>query len=497
LSIRELTALELGDLIKKKKLSSTEAAKAFLDAAKQDLGKSSSDKSKINAFTEIYEESALAAAKAAEERIEKGETLSPIAGVPIVIKDNICSTEGHTTAASKILGGFRSPFDADAVERLRKAGAVIIGKANMDEFAMGNTTENSYYGFTRNPWNLDCVPGGSSGGSAAAVAAGLAPISLGSDTGGSVRQPCGFCNLTGIKPTYGSVSRYGLIAFASSLDQIGPMALDSRDCATLLSIISGRDERDNTSWNNPDKKGITPLKGRKIGLPTNYFEMQGLDACIKERVLEAADILKKLGADMIEIKLPLLEYTVPAYLVISRAEACSNLARYDGVKYGYRSKDAKTIEEVYAKSRGEGFGDEVKRRIIFGYHVLSSENFNTSFLQAQKARNMIKKEYDKALEDCDQVLTPVSPVPAYRIGEHTDDPVEMYIGDIYTASLNLAGLPGAAAPCGFDKNGMPVGMQLIGKRFEDELLLDTITGYQKETDYHKKRPPLFANGGER
>jgi len=495
MNIREQTALELGDLIKKKEISSVEATKAFLEAAKHDLEKNSSDKTKINAFTEIYEESALDAAKVVQKRIDKGEALSPLAGVPIAIKDNICSTEGTTTAASKILGGFRSPFDADAVERLRAAGAVIIGKTNMDEFAMGSTTENSCYGAVRSPWNMEHVPGGSSGGSAAAVTAGLAPIALGSDTGGSVRQPCGFSNLTGLKPTYGSVSRYGLIAYASSLEQIGPMATTARDCEALFSVISGRDERDSTSEGSYG--GVfSDLKKLKIGIPGNYFEYSDLDPCIKARVLEAADFFKKKGAEIIDINLPLLEYTIPAYLVISRAEACSNLARYDGVKYGYKAEGAKTIEEVYAKSRGEGFGDEVKRRVLFGYFVLSSENFDTYFLKAQKVRGLIIKEYEKALDSCDMLLTPVSPVPANKIGEHTDDPEKMYIDDIYTASLNLTGLPGAAAPCGFDKNGMPVGMQLIGKKNEDRLLLDTLMRFQEETDFHKKHPALFEKGGE-
>ena len=496
IDIRNQTALELGESIRSGKISSAEATKAFLDAAKTDLSKTSDDPTKINAYTEIYEESALAAADAAQKAIESGDFLSPLMGVPILIKDNICSTEGETTAASKILGGFSSPFDADAVERLRKAGAVIIGKANMDEFAMGSSTENSYYGVVRNPWDMTKVPGGSSGGSAAAVTAGLAPIALGSDTGGSVRQPCGFCNLTGIKPTYGSVSRHGLVAYASSMDQIGPMALDARDCAVLLSVISGRDYRDSTSaieepFNFCDilhGQESTSLKGRKIGLPTNYFALSALDAGVKARVLEAAETMRSLGAEVIDIELPMLEYAVPTYLVIACAEACSNLARFDGVKYGFRAKDVKTIEEVYSKSRGEGFGAEVKRRILFGYYVLSSENFESHFRQAQRVRGMIQKAYDEALTKCDLMLTPVSPVTAYKIGEKTDDPLEMYIGDIFTASLNLTGLPGAGAPCGFDENGMPVGMQLIGKREGDGLILDTIMKYQKETDFHKKRP---------
>ena len=505
MSIQEFTALELGALIKEKKISCKEAAKAYIDSAKSDFEKASSDETKLNAFTEIYEESAMANAESVQKRIDSGEKLSPLAGVPIAIKDNICSTEGQTTAGSKILGGFRSPFDADVVERLRAAGLVIIGKTNMDEFAMGCTTENSAYGVVRNPWDLGRVPGGSSGGSAAAVSAGLAPIALGSDTGGSVRQPCAFCNLTGIKPTYGSVSRYGLVATATSMDQIGTLTRDARDCAALLSIISGRDERDSTSYieepfNFCDilhgSDATNRLEGKKIGLPESYFELSSLDDEVKSRVLEAAETFRSLGAEIIDIKLPLLEYVVSAYIVISCAEACSGLARYDGVKYGFRAADANTLEEVYSKSRGEGFGDEAKRRVLFGYYVLSSENFDKYFRQAQKVRGMIQKEFDKALTQCDLMLTPISTSTAFKIGTHSDDPHEIYDGNLFTASMNLTGLPGAVAPCGFDKDGMPIGMQLIGKRYDDGLLLDTILRYQTVTDFHKKGPQKKQAEGE-
>lgn len=498
MDIQKLTALELGALIKEKKISSPEATRIYLDAAKRDLNKGQDDETRLNAFTELLEESAVEAAEAVQKKIDAGEFLSPLAGVPVAIKDNICAVEGSTTAASKILGGFRSPFDADAVERLKAAGAVIMGRANMDEFAMGSTTENSFYGPSRNPWDLSRVPGGSSGGSAAAVAAGLAPYALGSDTGGSVRQPCGFCNLTGIKPTYGSVSRHGLVAYASSLDQIGPMALDARDCSVILSIISGKDERDSTSTieepfrpcdliHGDAQKGAR-LDGVRIALPKSYFDLPALESGVKACVLDAAATMRELGAEIVEIDMPLLDYAVPTYLVIACAEAASNLARFDGVKYGYSSPNAETIEEVYAKSRGEGFGAEVKRRILFGYFVLSKDWFEPYFRQAQRVRGMIKRAYSKALEDCDLILTPVSPAPAFRLGEKTDDPLEMYIGDIFTASLNLTGLPGAAAPCGFDKNGMPVGMQLIGKKYGDVEILDALARYQQVTDHHKKRP---------
>ena len=485
MSIRDFTALELGDLIRRKDISSVEAAKVYLDAAKEDKS--------IGAFTELLEESAIKAAEAAQEKINKGEFLSPLAGVPVAIKDNICTTEGRTTAASKILEGFSSPFDADVTERLKAAGAVIIGKTNLDEFAMGSTNEMSCYGITRNPWDLGRVPGGSSGGSAAAVAAGFAPYALGSDTGGSVRQPCGFCNLTGVKPTYGSVSRYGLIAHASSLDQIGPLAKDARDCAAILSVISGRDERDSTSamkepFDFCDMMHGKDQKKRKIALPKNYFEMKGLDEDVKNHVLEAAETMRGLGAEIIEIEMPLLEYAIPTYLVIACAEACSNMARYDGIEFGQRAAGAKTIEEVYSKTRGEGFGDEVKRRILFGYFSLSSEHFDSYYMKALKVRGMIKRLYDKTLEDCDLILTPVTPTPAFEIGRETDDPVEIYIGDTYTASANLTGLPAAAAPCGFSEKGLPIGMQLIGKAFGEGTILGTIARYQLATDYHKQRP---------
>jgi len=495
MEVRDLTALELGELIKEKKISSPEATKAFLKAAKQDYAKAWGDETKIGAFTELLEESALKAAKAVQKRIDKGEFLSPLAGVPVAIKDNICTTEGTTTAASKILGGFRSPFDADVAERLKDAGAVIIGRTNMDEFAMGSTTENSCYGITRNPWDPGRVPGGSSGGSAAAVAAGYAPYALGSDTGGSIRQPCGFCSLTGVKPTYGSVSRFGLAAHASSLDQIGPLARDARDCAVILSIISGKDERDSTSsmeepFNFCDtlhgEKSDGRLDGRKIGLPKNYLALPELGGEVRDRVLEAAETLRGLGAEVREIELPLLEYAIPTYLVIACAEAASNMARYDGIKYGYRSPNAETWEEVYSKTRGEGFGSEVKRRILFGYFALSSEQFEAYFMKAQKVRGMIKRAFGKALEGCDLILSPVSPATAFEIGRQASGPVEIYIGDIYTASVNLTGLPGVAAPCGFDSFGMPVGMQLIGKVFDDGLLLDTLARFQQATDFHKK-----------
>ena len=500
MDIRELTALELGSLIRERKISSPEAARIFLDAAKQDCAKAANDETKINAYTELLEESALKAAESAQKHIDAGEFLSPLAGVPVAVKDNICTSEGATTAASKILGGFHSPYDAGVTERLKAAGAVIIGKANMDEFAMGGSTETSYLGITRNPWDTSRVPGGSSGGSAAAVAARLAPCALGSDTGGSIRQPCSFCNLTGMKPTYGSVSRYGLIAYGSSLDQIGPLARDARDCTVLLSIISGMDGRDSTSdmkepfdfcdvlHGAPGDVSGDRLDGRRIGLPMNYFNMEGLGADVKARVLEAAETMRGLGAEIVEFELPLIDYAVPTYLIIACAEASSNLSRFDGVKYGYRSPNAETIGDVYYRTRSEGFGTEVKRRIILGSFVLSSGYFDAYYKKALQVRGLIKGAFDKALEACDLILAPVCPTVAYGIGGQINDPLAMYLGDIYTTSVNLTGLPGAAAPCGFGEGGMPVGMQLIGKAYSEGLILDTIARFQQATDYHRKSP---------
>ncbi|MCL2112065.1 MAG: Asp-tRNA(Asn)/Glu-tRNA(Gln) amidotransferase subunit GatA [Clostridiales bacterium] len=476
MNIHHLTALELGSLIKAKQLSAPEVARAFLDA-------SAADNATLNAYTEILEESAMAAATAVQKRLDAGESLSPLAGVPMALKDNICSTEGTTTAASKMLGGYRSPFDAAAVEKLKAAGAVIIGKTNMDEFAMGSSTEKSYYGPTRNPWGKNRVPGGSSGGSAAAVAAGLAPYALGTDTGGSVRQPCGFCNLTGVKPTYGSVSRHGLISYASSLDQIGPMARDAADCAAILSILAS------LAVDTPHPPTDAPRPPLKIAMPTNHYDLPGLAPAVRAQVLKTADTLRSLGAEIVETTIPLLECTVPTYLIIACAEASSNMARYDGVKYGYRALETPTINDVFCKTRAEGFGAEAKRRILFGTFVLLSENYDTWYRKAVQTREMIKAAYDEALKACDLILTPVSPTPAYEIGANIEDPLEMYLGDIYTASANLAGLPAAAAPCGFDGDGMPIGMQLIGRPYSESLILDTLASYQEATDFHKKRPP--------
>jgi aspartyl-tRNA(Asn)/glutamyl-tRNA(Gln) amidotransferase subunit A len=490
--IRELGALALGRLIKERKLSSPEATKAYLDAVKAEDGR-------IGSYISVFEEDALRRAEEVQSRIDGGELAdSPVAGVPTAVKDVICVKGKRTTAASKILENFEPPYDAHIIERMNEAGAVVLGKLNCDEFAMGGSTETSYFGVTRNPWNTERVPGGSSGGSAAAVAARLAPYAIGSDTGGSIRQPCSFCNLTGIKPTYGSVSRYGLLAYASSLDQIGPMARDARDCAAVLSVLSGGDARDSTSvMDKPfDFSGALdeaaraagserPLAGLRAALPKNYFEL-GVSEDVKDCILAAAAKFAELGADVEETEIPLVEYAVPAYYIIACAEAGSNLSRYDGVKYGYRSRSASDMLELFYKSRAEGLGAEVKRRIMLGSFVLSSGYFDAYYKKALRVRGLIKRSFDEALERYDLILSPVSPTVAYKIGQRISDPLAMYLADIYTVSVNLAGLPGIALPCGFGEGGMPVGMQLIGKAFSEDSLLRAALIWQQVTDYHKQ-----------
>lgn len=497
--IRELTALELGEKIRERELSCAEVLQSYLDAIRE-------EGPAVNAYITVMEEEAQAQAEAVQRRIDQGEAMSSLAGVPVAVKDNICTNGTKTTAASKMLDNFVPPYDATVIEKLKQGGAVILGKTNLDEFAMGGSTETSFYGITRNPWDPQKVPGGSSGGSAAAVAAGLTPYALGSDTGGSIRQPCAFCNLTGIKPTYGSVSRYGLMAYASSLDQIGTMGRDIRDCAAALSLISGYDFRDSTSiMKNPfDFSGVLKgepfqiketgkhtgdgsLTGLKIGLPKNYFQT-GISAEVESAVLEAAGTFEKLGAAVEEFEIPAIDYAVPAYYIIACAEASSNLSRYDGIKYGYRSQNAKDLTEIFSKSRSEGFGREVKRRIMLGSFVLSSGYFDAYYKKALQVRGLIKNSFDDAFKRYDMIISPVSPTTAYRIGGQIEDPIAMYMADIYTVSVNLSGLPAVALPCGFGNDGMPVGMQLIGKAFSEEGLVGAADVYQNNTDYHKKSP---------
>lgn len=482
-----ISALELSAAIRAKKLNVYDVVNAYIDLIEKTDGK-------YNAFLAMSREEALVRAEQIQSRINAGETLSPLAGIPIALKDNISTTGILTTCASKMLAGYTPVYNATVVDRLEQAGMIIVGKLNMDEFAMGGSSETGAFGSVRNPWDVSRVAGGSSGGSAASVAASEIPLTLGSDTGGSIRQPCAFCGVTGIKPTYGAVSRYGLIAYASSLDQIGPIGRDIDDCAALLSIISGSDEKDSTCViSKPfiyNKTKAERLEGIKIGLPRNYFN-GGIDEAVKYAVIKAAEELEAAGAVVEEFDMPMMDYMVHAYYIIACAEASSNLSRYDGLKYGYRNADAKTLSEVYRLSRSEGFGLEVKRRIMLGSFMLSSGYYDAYYKKALKTRGLIKDAYDSLWKRYDMILSPVAPTTAYKIGENVDDPMKMYMGDIYTVSVNLAGLPAVALPCGFDKQGLPVGFQLIGDAFSEEKLIGAARVYQNRTDYHTKKP-----GGE-
>lgn len=481
--LKTLSAVEIGRLIKNREVSCKEVTNYY-------LGEINNNNNEINAVLTVNGEKAVKTAESIQKRINNGEDISPLAGVPVIIKDNICTKGIRTTAASKMLENFIPPYSAGTMEKLEQAGAVVIGKANMDEFAMGGSTETSNFGITKNPWNKEYVPGGSSGGSAAAVAANMSPYALGSDTGGSIRQPCSFCNLTGIKPTYGSVSRYGLMAYASSLDQIGPIGKNVQDCAEVLALISGLDKRDSTAimdkpfdFSNSYKED---LKGIKIGIPKNYFG-NGLNKEVSEKILAAAGVLKGLGAGIQEFEMPGIEYAVPAYYIVACAEASSNLSRYDGIKYGFSSKNANDLQETYYKSRSEGFGSEVKRRIMLGSFVLSSGYFDAYYKKALQVRTMIKENFNKAFQKYDMILSPVSPTTAYKIGEQISDPIAMYMADIYTVSINLAGIPAIALPCGVsNENKMPIGMQLIGNNFAEPTLVRAAYAYQQVTDFHKK-----------
>ncbi|MDE5864917.1 MAG: Asp-tRNA(Asn)/Glu-tRNA(Gln) amidotransferase subunit GatA [Lachnospiraceae bacterium] len=484
-----ITAVELGKKIKNKEISVVEATTAFLDSIE-------AKEKEIKAFVTVDREGALKRAKEVQKLIDDGKLTGPLAGVPVAIKDNMCIDGMLTTCSSKILSNFVPTFTATAVEKLQAAGAVIVGKANMDEFAMGSTTETSYYGETKNPWNLERVPGGSSGGSAAAVAAEEVPYALGSDTGGSIRQPAGFCGVTGIKPTYGRVSRYGLIAYGSSLDQIGPLAKDVTDCATVLEIICGRDEKDSTSVKEAGDDFTNALvddvKGMKIGIPKDYFG-EGLDAEVKEAVMAAAKALEGKGAVIEEFDLSLVEYAIPAYYIIASAEASSNLERFDGVKYGYRTEEFSDLHNMYKKTRSEGFGAEVKRRIMLGSFVLSSGYFDAYYMKALRTKALIKQAFDKAFEKYDVILGPVAPTTALKLGESLSDPIKMYLGDIYTVSVNLAGLPGISLPCGYDSNGLPIGLQLLGKHFDEKSIIRAAYAFEQTRDY--KRPAFAVERG--
>lgn len=468
MSIMSLTAVELGKKIKSGEIGVAEAAKAALEETQK-------REDQINSYvTVLDEETILARAEEVQKQIDSGELDSPLAGVPAAIKDNMCTKGILTTCSSKILENFVPSYSAEAVRNLEKAGAVMIGKTNMDEFAMGSTTETSAYGITRNPHNTEHVPGGSSGGSCAAVAACECSYALGSDTGGSIRQPSSFCGVTGIKPTYGTVSRYGLIAYGSSLDQIGPIAKDVTDCAAILEAISSYDKKDSTSIQREDldftSALVADVKGMKIGIPRDYFG-EGLDPQVKAAIEKAAGVLEENGALLEEFDLSLVEYAIPAYYVIASAEASSNLSRFDGVKYGYRTGEYEGLHNMYKKTRSEGFGPEVKRRIMLGSFVLSSGYYDAYYLKALRTKALIKKAFDQAFERYDMILAPAAPTTAPKIGESLSDPIKMYLGDIYTISVNLAGLPGISLPCGKDDKGLPIGMQLIGDCFQEKKII--------------------------
>ena len=477
MKILELTALELSEKIKAGEIKVKDAVKAALDQAK-------AAEPVINSYVTLDEEGAYAQAEEIQKKIDAGELTGPLAGVPVAIKDNMCIKGQLTTCSSRILSGFKPTYTAQAVENLQKAGAVILGKTNMDEFAMGSTTETSYYGPTKNPHNTEHVPGGSSGGSCAAVAAGECFGALGSDTGGSIRQPSSFCGVVGLKPTYGTVSRYGLIAYGSSLDQIGPIAKDVSDCAAFLEAIASHDPKDSTSVERKDcdftSALVDDVKGMKIGIPRDYIG-EGLDPEVRQAVQDAAKVLEERGASVEMFDLGLVKYAIPAYYTIASAEASSNLERFDGVKYGYRTKDYEGLHNMYKKTRSEGFGPEVKRRIMLGSFVLSSGYYDAYYLKALRTKALIKKEFDKAFEKYDLILGPAAPTTAPKLGESLSDPLKMYLGDMYTISVNLAGLPGMTIPVGRDKEGLPIGMQLIGNAFDEKNLIRAAYTYECAT----------------
>ena len=469
---KEITALQL-----------TEAVLARIDEVEGD----------VKAYLTITRDEAIAQAKAVDEKIAKGEEISFLEGIPGAIKDNICTKGVKTTCASQILKNFVPPYNATVMEKLNAENPVILGKVNLDEFAMGGSTENSSFGVTHNPWNLDCVPGGSSGGSAAAVAAGTAIWALGSDTGGSIRQPASFCGVVGMKPTYGRVSRYGLVAYASSLDQIGPLTKDVTDCAHILNIIAGRDEMDSTSVDAavPDytKALVKDVKGLKIGLPKEYF-VKGMDPEVEGAVKAAVKELEAQGAEVVEISLPHTDYAISTYYLIAPAEAATNLARYDGVSYGERAEDAVDLVDMMTKTRSQYFGEEVKRRIMIGNYDLSAGYYAAYYLKALKVRRLVKEDYDKAFEKVDVIICPTAPSVAYKIGEHISNPLEMYLQDACTVPLNLAGLPGISLPCGYSSSKMPIGMQIIGKALDEETLLRVAYTYEQSQSYHEDRAQL-------
>jgi aspartyl-tRNA(Asn)/glutamyl-tRNA(Gln) amidotransferase subunit A len=486
--MEELTALPLRDEIARGECSSVEATKAVFERIEQ-------CEEKIGAFISTFKDQALDKAAQVDRKIAAGETVGSLAGVPIAIKDNFCTRVGTTTCASKILANFTAPYDAHVVEKLQAADAVIVGKCNMDEFAMGSSCENSGLQQTVNPWDNSRVPGGSSGGSAAALAAGMCYAALGSDTGGSIRLPASFCGVVGLKPTYGRVSRYGLVAYGSSLDQIGPFGQTVADAALVLNAIAGHDPRDSTSIseeNAPVADYLAnldqPVEGLKIGVAKEFFEVEGLDPAVDQAVHEALKVYESMGARLVELSLPYMKYAISAYYLIATAEASSNLARYDGVHYGHRTAQPKDYLDVYYSSRAEGFGAEVKRRIMLGTYALSAGYYDAYYLKALKVRNLIRQDFTQAFERVDCLMCPTSPEPPFKIGQKVDDPLTMYLSDIYTISANLAGIPGISIPCGFTDGNLPIGLQILTPAFTEEKLLRIAQMYESATDYHQKRP---------
>ena len=487
MNITDLTVHELKEKIKNKELTITEINKAYADRIVE-------KEADVKAFVTTLTDTALEKAKQIEEKVNNGEITSEFAGIPIGIKDNMCTKGVRTTCSSKMLANFVAPYDATVIEKINNENLIPLGKTNMDEFAMGTTTEHSAFKTTSNPWNLNKVPGGSSGGSAAAVAAGMVPWALGSDTGGSIRQPAAFCGVVGLKPTYGLVSRYGLIAYASSLDQIGPITKDVEDSAILLNLIAGHDEKDTTSI-NIEKKDYTKalkndVKGLKVGVPKEYFE-EGINQEVREAVKSAIEEYKQMGAIVEEFSLPIAQYALAAYYIIACAEASSNLGRFDGIRYGYRTSNYDNLKDIFVNSRTEGFGDEVKRRIITGTYVLSSGYYDAYYKKAQQVRTLINNEFEKAFKKYDVLIIPIAPNVAFNIGEKSNNPLELYMEDLCTVPINVAGIPAISIPCGLSKDGMPIGMQIIGKHFDEETILNAAYTYEQKIKFREKYKPEF------
>jgi aspartyl-tRNA(Asn)/glutamyl-tRNA(Gln) amidotransferase subunit A len=486
MNIKNITIKETAALIKDKKISPVELTKAFLERIE------TVDKD-LNTYITVLSDQALKTAESAENEIMKGNYLGPLHGVPIGLKDIFVMKDVAATCGSKMLENFISPYDATVTTRIKKSGAVILGKNNMDEFAMGSSNETSFFGPVRNPWNTGKVPGGSSGGSASATAAGLCTASLGTDTGGSIRQPAALCGVTGLKPTYGRVSRYGMIAFASSLDQAGPLTRSVEDAAIILNTISGRDKLDSTSVDVPvpdfTKNLNGDIKGMKIGIPKEYF-VDGMDNDVERSVLKAIQDIKSLGAEIVEISLPHTKYAISTYYIIAPCEASSNLARYDGVRYGYRAPDADSLRDLFFRSRSEGFGEEVKRRIMLGTYALSSGYYDAYYLKSQKVRTLIREDFKKAWETVDVIVAPTTPETAFNINEKTDDPIKMYLSDVLTIPCNIAGIPGLSTPCGFSSDNLPIGLQILGKSFDEDSILRVAHAYEKVNNWNLKTPDL-------